>query len=135
MRYIMLFFIVGLTGWSFQSVQPSITQSIERGKKVYESYCLACHQDNGLGIPKMYPPLAKTVYVTGDKKRLIGIVLNGMEDPIEIDGETYSNVMASHSFLKDQEIADVLTYVRNSFGNKASAVTPEEVKKVRSANK
>lgn len=83
----------------------------------------------------MNPPLIKTVYVLGDKKRLVGIVLNGMDEPLEIDGETYSNVMAPHEFLKDQEIADVLTYVRNSFGNKASAVTAAEVKAIRAEKK
>jgi mono/diheme cytochrome c family protein len=58
-----------------------------------------------------------------------------MDEPIEIDGETYSNIMAPHDFLKDQEVADVLTYVRNSFGNKASAVTAAEVKAARDARK
>jgi mono/diheme cytochrome c family protein len=123
-------FLVG-----FFSVQPSVQESIKRGKGVYETYCLACHQADGGGVPRMNPPLAKTVYVLGDKNRLIGIVLNGMDEPLEIDGETYTNVMASHDFLKDQEIADVLTYVRNSFGNKASAVLPDEVKAVRAARK
>jgi mono/diheme cytochrome c family protein len=58
-----------------------------------------------------------------------------MDEPIEVDGEEYNNVMASHAFLKDQEIADVLNYVRNSFGNKASGITPAEVKAVRSTVK
>ena len=96
---------------------------------------MACHQADGTGVTRLNPPLVKTSYVLGDKKVLIGIVLNGLDEAIEIDGDTYSNVMASHDFLKDQEIADVLTYVRNSFGNKASAVTPEEVAKIRAANK
>ena len=109
--------------------------SVERGKTVYATYCLACHQADGTGVTRLNPPLVKTSYVLGDKKVLIGIVLNGLDEAIEIDGDTYSNVMASHDFLKDQEIADVLTYVRNSFGNKASAVTPEEVAKIRAANK
>jgi len=73
--------------------------------------------------------------VLGDKKILIGIVLNGFDEPIEIDGDVFSNVMASHDFLKDQEVDDVLTYVRNSFGNKASVVTPAEVAAVRAAKK
>jgi len=115
--------------------QPPPSASIARGKKVYETYCLACHQADGTGVTRLNPPLVKTSYVLGDKKVLIGIVLNGLDEAIEIDGDTYSNVMASHDFLKDQEIADVLTYVRNSFGNKASAVTPEEVAKIRAANK
>ena len=115
--------------------QPSPAASIARGKKVYETYCLACHQPDGTGVPRLNPPLVKTSFVLGDKKILIGIVLNGFDEPIEIDGDVFSNVMASHDFLKDQEIADVLTYVRNSFGNKASAVSPAEVTAVRVAKK
>ena len=71
----------------------------------------------------------------GDKTTLIKIVLNGFSDNVEINGQTYQNTMASHDFLKDKEIADVLTYVRNSFTNKACAVTALQVKKVRANNK
>jgi mono/diheme cytochrome c family protein len=76
----------------------------------------------------MNPPLAGVAMVTGDKKKLIEIVLKGLNTPMEINGEEYSNPMASHAFLKDQQIADVLSYVRNHFGNKASMVTAAEVK-------
>jgi mono/diheme cytochrome c family protein len=106
--------------------------SINRGKLVYNKYCLTCHQADGGGVPRMNPPLIKTEYVALDKERLIGIVLKGFNQPIEINGEEYSNVMASHAFLTDLEVADVLTYVRNSFGNKYAAITPAEVKSVRS---
>jgi len=83
----------------------------------------------------MNPPLIKTTYVLGDKTTLIKIVLNGFSENVEINGQTYQNNMASHDFLKDQEIADVLTYVRHSFTNKASAVTASQVKTVRANNK
>jgi mono/diheme cytochrome c family protein len=109
--------------------------SIERGKKVYETYCLACHQADGSGVPGLNPPLIKTKWVLGDKKQLITIILKGMDEPIEVDGEEYNNVMASHAFLKDEDVADVLNYVRNNFGNKASGVVPAEVKAVRSTLK
>ena len=105
--------------------------SVERGRKIYETYCLACHQADGSGVPQLNPPLIKTKWVLGDKKQLIAIILKGMDEPIEVDGEDYNNVMASHAFLKDQEVADVLTYIRNSFGNKGSGVTVAEVKGVR----
>ncbi len=107
-------------------------KSLADGKKVYDTYCLACHQADGGGVPRLNPPLQKTEYVLGDKKRLITIVLNGMTEEVEIDGEVYENNMSAHNFLSDQQVADVLTYVRNSFTNKASAVTPAEVKAVRS---
>lgn len=109
--------------------------SIERGKTIYTTYCLACHQADGSGVPGLNPPLIKTKWVLGDKKQLITILIKGMDEPIEVDGEEYNNVMASHAFLKDQEIADVLNYVRNSFGNKASGITSAEVKAVRSTIK
>lgn len=107
-------------------------KSLAEGKKVYDTYCLACHQADGGGVPRLNPPLQKTEYVLGDKKRLITIVLNGMTEEVEIDGELYENNMSAHNFLSDQQVADVLTYVRNSFTNKASGVTAAEVKAVRS---
>jgi mono/diheme cytochrome c family protein len=104
-----------------------------RGKKVYEAVCLACHQPDAAGVPNMNPPLIKTKWVLGDKKALIKIVLKGLQGgEINIDGDTFNNPMPpQESTLSDQEIADVLTYVRNSFGNKASMVTVAEVKAMR----
>lgn len=109
--------------------------AIARGEKIYTQYCLACHQADGGGVPNMNPPLIKTSYITGDKVKLIKVVLNGFAQSVDIDGESYSNTMPSQSILKDQEIADVLTYVRNSFTNKGSQVTAAQVKAVRAANK
>ncbi len=97
------------------------------GKKVYTKYCLACHQSDGKGVQGMNPPLVGTDWVSGDKNRLIGVILNGMKGE-KVDGEDYRNIMAPHDFLSNQDIADVLTYVRSSFGNDFDAVTPEEVK-------
>ena len=90
---------------------------------------------DGGGVPKMNPPLIQTSYVLGDKKKIIYIVLHGMSDRIPIDDEYFSNNMAAHADLTDQQIADVLTYVRNSFGNKADAVSVAEVKAVRNSTK
>ncbi|MFD2145432.1 c-type cytochrome [Mucilaginibacter antarcticus] len=90
----------------------------------------------GWSISAVYPvqdlnaPLIKTNYVLGNKTRLISVLLKGLKG-VEINGEKYSNVMPSHSFLTDKQIANVLTYVRNSFGNKASAVTYAEVALIR----
>src|SRR5581483_418356 len=105
----------------------------ERGKKVYEATCLACHQADGGGVPTMNPPLIKTKWVLGDKKQLIKIVLKGLEGgQIDINGDHFHNPMPpQESTLSDQEIADVLTYVRNSFGNKAAMVTVADVKAMR----
>jgi mono/diheme cytochrome c family protein len=103
----------------------------EDGKKVYDQYCVVCHMADGQGVPNAFPPLAKTEYVNGDTDRLIGIVLNGLTGEIEVNGAIYNNVMVAHNFLSDQEVADVITYVRSSFGNDAPAVNAEQVATVR----
>ena len=110
-------------------------ESTHPGKIVYIQFCLACHMENGEGVPGLYPPLTQTEYVLGEKTRLIGTVLHGMEGEIEVKGEKYNNIMAKLDYLRDQQIADVLTYIRSNFGNKADAVTAGEVQAVRSAGK
>ena len=110
-----------------------IAASIASGKQIYIKNCLTCHQADGGGVQRMNPPLIKTEYVSGDKARLINIILKGFNEDVEINGQYYTNVMPPLNTLKDQEIADVLTYVRNSFGNKNSAVSLGEVKKARLA--
>lgn len=109
--------------------------SMARGKIVYGKICIACHMADGNGVPMMNPPLINTTYVLGDKTKLITIVLNGFKEDVEINGQTYSNVMTPHKDLTDQQIADVLTYVRRSFGNKATSIKTSEVKKVRATIK
>jgi mono/diheme cytochrome c family protein len=113
--------------------QPALKAAMARGKKVYDLSCLACHQPDGGGVPNMNPPLIKTKWVLGDKKALTKIVLKGLQGgEIEIDGDKFHNPMPpQESTLTDQEIADVLTFIRNSFGNKASMVTVAEVKALR----
>jgi mono/diheme cytochrome c family protein len=105
--------------------------SMAGGKALYLKYCLTCHQADGGGVQNMNPPLVKTSYVLGDKATLVSILQNGFKEEVEINGDTYSNNMPSFSYLTDKEIADVLTFVRNSFGNKASAVTLKEVSTLR----
>lgn len=118
-----------------QTSAKALNASIERGKAVYLKTCIACHQADGNGVPRLNPPLSKTEYVVGDKTRLIKIILNGLNEEIEINGDYYSNPMPPFNTLSDQEVADVLTYIRSNFQNKASAVTASEVKTVRAANK
>ena len=140
MKYILVLFALA---FGFMSLvrkpvsapdQGGLVASVTRGKQVYLQQCLACHQADASGVPNMNPPLIKTKQVLGDKTALIKIVLNGLQG-VEIDGDSFNGVMAPHPDLTDQEIADVLTYIRNSFGNKATAVTAVQVKTVRAANK
>ena len=109
--------------------QPSVNQP-DSGKIIYETYCLACHQEDGSGVPNMNPPLIKTDWVLGDSSRLINVILKGLKNT-EINGDSYSNEMPSHDFLTDYQIAEVLTYVRKSFGNQAGPISSEDVKKQR----
>jgi mono/diheme cytochrome c family protein len=114
--------------------QNPLQASMNRGKQVYLEQCLACHQADAGGVQAMNPPLIKTKWILGDKTPLVKIVLNGMTGDLDVDGDTYHNVMAPHRDLSDQQIADVLTYVRNSFGNKAKPITAAEVKAIRAKN-
>lgn len=127
------YLMVGCT--LFATAQTSLKTSILNGKKVYQKNCLACHQANGGGVPKMNPPLTNAAFVKGDKTKLMQWVLLGSTEKIPIDGKYYSNNMPAQAGLKDQEIADVLTYIRNNFKNKASAITAAEVKRARAVTK
>ncbi|GGH09443.1 c-type cytochrome [Mucilaginibacter phyllosphaerae] len=106
------------------------------GAKLYRNYCAGCHQPNGKGDGNLFPPLSGSEWVTGgpymDKYRAIQVMLKGLEGPIKVANKPYNSVMPKHDFLKDEQIAQVLTYIRNNFGNNSSLVTAEEVKKVRS---
>lgn len=110
-------------------------QSVEKthpGKEVYTKYCLTCHQADGSGVPNMHPPLTPGSWVDKEPAELIAIMMKGLTGKIEVDGEVYKNFMPSHAQLTDEEIADVLSYIRSSFGNNFEAVTPEMVNKIRS---
>ncbi len=112
--------------------ESQITEAqMQSGKALYQIHCSACHQDQGQGFPGVHPPLNQTHWVLGSKERLINIVLNGLQDRITVHGKIYEEVMPGIPQLSDHEVADVLTYIRNSFGNEASSVTETEVKMVR----
>src|SRR5207253_7362524 len=79
--------------------QPVAAASIKRGQKVFEMTCIACHQKDGRGVPRLNPPLIKTSYVIGDKNRLIQIVLKGLDEAIQVDGDDYTNAMPAQAQL------------------------------------
>jgi len=105
------------------------------GAKIYNTYCANCHQQNGRGDGNLFPPLNNSEWVTGEKQKekelVITVLLKGLKGPVKVKGSSYNNVMPGHSFLSDQQIAQVLTYIRNNFGNKSSIITAAEVKTVR----
>lgn len=111
---------------------PVALTRAQLGKRVYTSTCMACHQASGMGVPGQYPPLAGSDWVTGSEERMIRIVLHGLNGPITVSGQEYNNVMAPlGAVLKDEQIANVLSYVRSEWGNSAPEVQPETVSKVR----
>ncbi len=107
--------------------------TMQRGKQIYESYCRTCHQANAQGIPGMYPPLAGSDFLT-NKQQVIHALVFGLSGPITVKGKTYNGVMPPAPY-NDEDIAAVLTYVYNSFGNPGGIVTAEEVAAVRKAGK
>jgi mono/diheme cytochrome c family protein len=111
--------------------KPAEKTIADPGRDIYVQYCMACHQASGSGVQGMYPTLQKTDWVNGDKSRLIGLLLNGQQGEIKVNGQVFRGVMPPHQFLTDTQMADVLTYVRSNFGNTAGAVLPEEVTAIR----
>jgi mono/diheme cytochrome c family protein len=102
------------------------------GKPVYMNNCATCHQATGMGVPGAFPPLAGSEWVTGSEERIVRIVLHGLKGPITVAGKQYDNVMAPlGAVLKDEQIANVLSYIRSEWGNAAPEVLPETVAKVR----
>jgi mono/diheme cytochrome c family protein len=97
------------------------------GKEVYALHCQSCHMEKGQGMEGVYPPLAKTSYLK-DAKKNIKIILEGQSGEITVNSKKYNSNMPAQPYLTDKEIADVLTYVRSSWGNKYPAVKPAQVK-------
>lgn len=113
-------------------VQAPLKTSIERGKTIYLQRCMACHQADGGGVPRLNPPLDAASKVKGnDKVYLVRVIIKGMTERVELDGEYYDNNMSANPDLTDMQITDVLNYIRNSWSNKANAVTVAEVKAAR----
>lgn len=100
---------------------------IHPGKAVYDKYCLACHRADGNGVAGMQPPLTDKNWIS-DKEKLIQITLHGLYGKIEVEGKTYKSIMPPHAQLSDKDLANVLSYVRSSFGNNYDAVTVDEIK-------
>jgi len=115
----------------------SATAVVEHpGKLVYDALCLNCHQPEGKGLPGIYPSIVGSDWLKGDPARIIKVLLHGLSGPIRVNGEEFKQLAPlpmPPMGLDDQQMADVLSYVRASFGNKAPGVTPAQVKAVRDA--
>lgn len=110
-------------------------ETLEAGAAAYNLYCATCHLADGKGDGNRYPPIHGSEWVSGNKNKLIEVVLNGLSGNITVNNKPYNGVMPGHDFLKDEELASILTYIRLGFANYASPITAEEVRKVREAKK
>jgi len=108
-------------------------EQMKRGLAVYSRTCIACHQPTGKGLPPVFPSIAETPIVVGNPELPIKFILQGLMGPITVGGMTYNSVMPPVAGVSDGDIADVLTYVRQSFGNKGNPVSVDQVKAVRAA--
>ena len=104
------------------------------GSILYHTYCASCHQRDGKGDNNRFPPLAGSDWVTGEEERLIGVILNGLQGEIKVNGKAYNGFMPQNNHLDDHAIASILTYIRRSFGNKSVPVSALHVRKVRNAS-
>jgi nitrite reductase (NO-forming) len=121
----------GATVQSVDQPAPAIVakdkaERIKFGERIFSANCVACHQANGQGIAGVFPPLAGSDFLNSDKKRAIGIVLNGLQGEITVNGHKFNNVMPRLG-LPDEDIANALTFVYNSWGNSKQEVTPADV--------
>lgn len=116
---------------------PAGPDPLVLGKRLYTQNCLACHMESGLGLPPVFPPLVDSEWVTGSDQASIRIAMFGLSGEIEVKGATYNGVMPAYGSTglnwSDTEIAAVLTYVRQAWGNEAAPVLPETVAEVRTA--
>jgi nitrite reductase (NO-forming) len=108
----------------------TVQDQIKAGQQLFAGTCSVCHQANGEGLPGVFPPLAKSDFL-GDTKKLISVVLNGLSGKVTVNGKDYNSVMPPMNQLNDDEVANILTYVLNSWGNPGGSVSIEDVKKVR----
>lgn len=120
-----------ISSFTFKTQDDKLKKSMEAGKGVYNGICMACHLGEGQGIAGVFPPLAKSDYLMEDTDRAIKTLIKGMSGEVTVNGTKYNQVMPPTG-LDDQDIADVLNYVMNSWGNKAEdMVTKAKVAEVR----
>ncbi len=114
-------------------IKTNQQNTLSPGGQLYAKYCLTCHQADGGGVRNMFPPLAGNPKVTGSSSDIIKIVLFGLKGPIVVNERDYDQVMPPQNYLDDKQIADILTYVRSEWGNKAQPVKAEEIAKIRNS--
>jgi len=106
---------------------------VQAGRSLFAGTCSVCHQANGEGLPGVFPPLAKSDFLATDPARAIDVVLRGLTGKVAVNGTDYNSVMPPMNQLNDDEVANILTYVLNSWGNAGGRISTGQVKKARDA--
>ena len=119
--------ILALTSLVAAAQAAPDAESMKRGQAVYARTCNACHQPTGAGLPPVFPPLAGSEWIAKGASIAVRNILHGMTGPVTVKGTTYNGMMPPVAGLSDKDIADVVTYVNNSFGNTGPVVTEAEV--------
>lgn len=148
-----LFLTVGVLLWNRRSSEAAFDPLLVRedwrtpsdagraggaqdGAAVFAANCVACHQTDGQGLPGLYPPLAGSEWVQGSPDRVVRVLLDGLQGVVEVRGAKFQSIMpAFRGLLSDDETAAVLSYVRDSWGNRAAAVAPATVHSIRTRTK
>ena len=119
MKYLLSIYCIGVFNFlGYMQQEKPLKQSILDGEEIYQDFCLQCHLDNGKGVENTFPPLAKSDYLQNNVKASIRGIKYGLRGEINVNGETYNGVMVNQG-LDEEEIADVMNYILNSWGNKA----------------
>jgi len=130
LKFLALASLVTTAAVAAETAKPD-ADTVKRGQAVYSRTCIVCHQPTGMGIPPVFPPLAGSEWVAMDASVAIRNIVQGMQGPITVKGATYNGMMPPVAGVTDKDIADVVTYVRNSFGNSGAEVTEAEVKAIK----
>ena len=133
LKFLALAALVTTAGVAAETAKPAAptADTMKRGQAVYSRTCIACHQPTGMGIPPVFPPLAGSEWVAMDASVAVRNIVQGMVGPVTVKGATYNGMMPPVAGVTDKDIADVITYVRNSFGNSGAEVTEAEVKAIK----
>ncbi|MDH5476450.1 MAG: cytochrome c [Cyclobacteriaceae bacterium] len=127
-KYYFLFLLLMLIGCSFPSKEEvKLKQYIVEGQQLYQTHCSNCHQINGNGLGKVYPPLNPSDYMENNLEKVLCIMRNGMKEEILVNGEVYNQLMPGVSSLTDLEVAEIATYIYNSWGNEKGLIGVNEV--------
>ena len=128
------FMAAGFAGIQGESTDVYNTPIAVDGEEIYMTRCMSCHMQSGEGVQGVFPPLAESEHVNGDKGVLIRMILHGLRGEVVVNGVTYNGMMPPWGgFLDDTQVAEVITFIRANFGNDGDAVTADEVAKVRAS--